>query len=77
MRNYVHDCTQCKFVGTAILNVGGNRSEHVADLYVCTPNRAYIARLSDEGSDYLSGLDDSYIKRRLIRMIPHQLELPL
>ena len=80
MRNYVHDCDHCKFVGAAILNMGSSRGERVADLYVCAGDdgfTAYIARLSDEGSDYISGLSDTYIKRRLVRMIPHQLELPL
>jgi NCAIR mutase (PurE)-related protein len=46
---YEHDCDRCTFLG-----------EHGAvDLYVCARNGAadtVIARRSDEGSDYSSGL---------------------
>lgn len=48
---FTHDCERCTFLGRHL-------GEQVADLYVHTdgPMPTVIARYSDEGSDYNSGL---------------------
>jgi hypothetical protein len=43
---YLHDCECCRFVGF----------HKDADLYYCATEPTVIARYSDEGSDYSSGL---------------------
>lgn len=53
---FLHDCDKCIFLGTVVI------SEQMQDLYYC-PNElggptipTIIARWSDEGGDYSSGL---------------------
>jgi len=52
---FKHDCQRCRYLGT-IVSSGG-----LADLYFCDQSGSrptVIARFSDEGSDYASGLVD-------------------
>jgi hypothetical protein len=52
---YVHDCTDCTYLGRYLSFDPG--STKIADLYVHTHGEStVIARFSDEGSDYTSGL---------------------
>jgi len=51
--NFKHDCDRCVFLGEVV--AGGK----LADLYFCGQSGGLptvIARYSDEGSDYASGL---------------------
>jgi hypothetical protein len=52
---YAHDCDRCTFLGRAV----SQRTGEEADLYHCegdTLGPTVIARLSDHGGDYRSGL---------------------
>lgn len=48
--NYKHDCNVCQFLGATILD------GKTFDLYYCAGEPTVIARWSDEGSEYASGL---------------------
>jgi hypothetical protein len=55
MPTYIHDCTECKFLGTVTIH------DRVADLYYCNPSNqelsgTLIARYGDEGPNYSSGI---------------------
>jgi len=50
---YKHDCENCVFLGNFILDL-------TYDLYVCAAGKnisTVVARYSDDGSEYLSGLE--------------------
>ena len=48
---YKHDCEDCNYLGSVILNLP-TRPEVKADLYSCVTD--YVARMSDEPCDYLA-----------------------
>jgi hypothetical protein len=54
---FTHDCTKCAFLATHEYEEEGHRY----DFYFCTAQIGHIptviARFSDEGRDYLSGLE--------------------
>lgn len=49
-KNFTHDCETCQFLGAVTLD------GKTADLYYCKGEPTIIARFSDEGGDYASGL---------------------
>jgi len=54
MTQFKHDCPACTFLGSIV-----DRNERLCDLYVCVDDHdpdgtSFIARYSDEGSDYIS-----------------------
>jgi len=60
MPTYIHDCQDCKFLGTVTIHNSPVRCT-VADLYYCNPSNqelsgTLIARYGDEGPNYSSGI---------------------
>lgn len=47
---YKHDCDACQFLGSTVVE------GEAYDLYYCAHEPTIIARWSDEGADYSSGL---------------------
>lgn len=54
---FTHDCEECIFLGSALSkDIEPGSRERVADLYFCAFEPTVIARFSDEGGDYSSGI---------------------
>jgi hypothetical protein len=56
---YVHDCDRCRFLGRFESDYR-HEDPHVFDLYVCPATFGHttvVARFSDSGSDYYSGIE--------------------
>ena len=64
-KNHTHDCSKCIFLGnySTIVNYEHKPIEgkkRVYDLYYCSWEPTVIARYSDHGNDYRSGLFSSH-----------------
>ena len=66
--HFVHDCDDCHYLGDTMVDVfnsdGVLVSSRFVDLYFCASEPTIIARYSDEGPDYGSGLEFGIINQR-------------
>lgn len=66
---YTHDCDRCEYLGVVL-----DDRDHPRDAYVCTQgsfrSRTWVARRSDEGSDYSSGASRRGVLARVMMLDP-------
>jgi len=55
-KQYVHDCEECVYLGTADLPPSGGEDGGICDFYYCdkATYRTFIARFGNEGHEYVS-----------------------